>query len=98
MTSKRIFSWSKRQSGSEPYYRTGGLLPIETNDVEPSNDFEAKVRWNIREDHSALAKTRRDNAARDEPRSVVRCSLQGSRAGRRLQLCCVASPFADHLK
>jgi hypothetical protein len=42
MTSKRIFSWSKRQSGSEPYYRTGGLLPIETNE-EHSNDFEAKV-------------------------------------------------------
>jgi hypothetical protein len=44
MTSKRIFSWSKRQSGPEPYYRTGGLLPIETKEVEPSNDFEAKVR------------------------------------------------------
>ena len=55
MTSKRIFSWSKRQSGSEPYYRTGGLLPIETNELEANNDLEAKVRWNIRESYNALA-------------------------------------------
>ncbi|KAF1946752.1 hypothetical protein EJ02DRAFT_393918 [Clathrospora elynae] len=42
MTSKRIFSRSKRQSGSEPYYRTGGLL-LMTNDTDPSNGFEAKT-------------------------------------------------------
>ncbi|KAF1838000.1 hypothetical protein BDW02DRAFT_68353 [Decorospora gaudefroyi] len=46
MTSKRIFSWSKRQSASEPYYRTGGLLPIETNDIGSSNDFEAETSPN----------------------------------------------------
>ncbi|CAO2656324.1 Nn.00g051270.m01.CDS01 [Neocucurbitaria sp. VM-36] len=43
MSSKRIFSWSKRQSSSEPYYRTGGLLPIDTNETESSYDFEAKI-------------------------------------------------------
>ncbi|KAF2851212.1 hypothetical protein T440DRAFT_467942 [Plenodomus tracheiphilus IPT5] len=31
MSSKRMFSWSKRQSSSEPYYRTGGLLPIDAD-------------------------------------------------------------------
>ncbi|KAH9879798.1 hypothetical protein J1614_001822 [Plenodomus biglobosus] len=29
MNSKRTFLWSRRQSSSEPYYRTGGLLPID---------------------------------------------------------------------
>ncbi|KAF1843913.1 uncharacterized protein K460DRAFT_153963 [Cucurbitaria berberidis CBS 394.84] len=42
MTSKRIFSWSKRQSSAEPYYRTGGLLPIDTNGRDSSNGFETK--------------------------------------------------------
>ena len=44
MSSKRMFSWSKRQSNSEPYYRTGGLLPIEAVGSEPCHGFEAKVR------------------------------------------------------
>ena len=74
MTSKRIFSWSKRQSGSEPYYRTGGLLPIETNEIEASDDFEAKVRWTFERTTMRWQKTRRGNTERDEPRSVVRCS------------------------
>jgi hypothetical protein len=50
MSSKRLFaSWSKRQSGAEPYYRTGGLLPIDMMDVDASasdssNNLEPKVR------------------------------------------------------
>ncbi|KAF2623341.1 hypothetical protein BU25DRAFT_296497, partial [Macroventuria anomochaeta] len=43
MSSKRLFSWSKRQSNAEPYYKTGGLLPIDTIGNEPSNTTEAKV-------------------------------------------------------
>lgn len=43
MSSKRMFSWSRRQSASEPYYRTGGLLPIEAEGIEVSHGFEAKV-------------------------------------------------------
>jgi hypothetical protein len=42
MPTKRILSWSKRQSSSEPYYRTGGLLAIESIEPEP-NDYEPKV-------------------------------------------------------
>jgi hypothetical protein len=44
MSTKRMFSWSKRQSGAEPYYRTGGLLPIEANETDTSNGFDVKVR------------------------------------------------------
>ena len=50
MSSKRLFaSWSRRQSGAEPYYRTGGLLPIDMIDVDASgsdstNNVEPKVR------------------------------------------------------
>jgi hypothetical protein len=49
MSSKRLFTWSKRQSGAEPYYRTGGLLPIDMIDVDTSgsdssNTLEPKVR------------------------------------------------------
>ncbi|KAI1541362.1 SUI1 Translation initiation factor 1 eIF-1 SUI1 [Pyrenophora tritici-repentis] len=43
MPSKRILSWSKRSSSSEPYYRTGGLLPIDTVATEPSNELDAKT-------------------------------------------------------
>ncbi|KAH6637388.1 hypothetical protein C7974DRAFT_389411 [Boeremia exigua] len=42
MSSKRLFSWSRRQSTVEPYYKTGGLLPIESISSEPSNITEAK--------------------------------------------------------
>ncbi|KAH7085521.1 hypothetical protein BKA63DRAFT_499767 [Paraphoma chrysanthemicola] len=43
MSSKRIFSWSKRQSGSETYYRTGGIVPIDTSpELSSSNGVEAK--------------------------------------------------------
>ncbi|KAI4927319.1 hypothetical protein J4E85_005829 [Alternaria conjuncta] len=42
MPSKRILSWSKRQSSSEPYYRTGGLLSIESIEPESNTDVEAK--------------------------------------------------------
>jgi hypothetical protein len=49
MSSKRLFSWSRRQSGAEPYYRTGGLLPIDLIDIDASgsdssNTLEPKVR------------------------------------------------------
>ncbi|KAF2024702.1 hypothetical protein EK21DRAFT_78183 [Setomelanomma holmii] len=44
MSSKRIFSWSKRQSGSEVYYRTGGIVPIDASPDLISHGFEAKVR------------------------------------------------------
>ncbi|KAL6709534.1 hypothetical protein ACN47E_001469 [Coniothyrium glycines] len=43
MNSKRIFSWSKRQSSSETYYRTGGLLPIDADGAEFSNGLEVQV-------------------------------------------------------
>ncbi|KAH7378796.1 hypothetical protein BKA66DRAFT_513200 [Pyrenochaeta sp. MPI-SDFR-AT-0127] len=45
MSTKRIFSWSKRQSTSsaEPYYRTGGLLPIDANGTSPNDGLEAKT-------------------------------------------------------
>ena len=46
MPSKRILSWSKRQMSPEPYYRTGGLLPIDTLAIESSDDLDAKVRCN----------------------------------------------------
>ncbi|KAF1923555.1 uncharacterized protein M421DRAFT_308423 [Didymella exigua CBS 183.55] len=42
MSSKRLFSWQKRHSHAEPYYKTGGLLPIDSLGNEPSNDHEAK--------------------------------------------------------
>lgn len=45
MSSKRLFSWQKRQSNVEPYYKTGGLLSIDDLEGEPSNGAaEAKVR------------------------------------------------------
>ena len=44
MSSKRLFSWQKRQSNAEPYYKTGGLLSIDTLEGEPSTSTEAKVR------------------------------------------------------
>ncbi|RAR07640.1 hypothetical protein DDE83_006380 [Stemphylium lycopersici] len=47
MPSKRILSWSKRQSGSEPYYRTGGLLAIDSVEVESCNDIDAKTTLNV---------------------------------------------------
>lgn len=53
MTSKRLFSWSKRQSTAEPYYKTGGLLPIECIETESSNN-EAKVRPGRLRDELAL--------------------------------------------
>lgn len=43
MNSKRIFSRSKRQSSGEPYYRTGGLLPIDTKSPRLGEVFEAKT-------------------------------------------------------
>ncbi|UPX19603.1 uncharacterized protein EKO05_0009861 [Ascochyta rabiei] len=42
MSSKRLFSWQKRQSNAEPYYKTGGLLSIDALEGEPSNAPEAK--------------------------------------------------------
>ncbi|KAH7095175.1 hypothetical protein FB567DRAFT_21922 [Paraphoma chrysanthemicola] len=43
MTSKRIFSWSKRQSGSETYYRTGGIVPIDASpELSGNNGIDAK--------------------------------------------------------
>lgn len=44
MSSKRLFSWQKRQSSVEPYHKTGGLLSIDTLQGESSNSTEAKVR------------------------------------------------------
>jgi hypothetical protein len=44
MSSKRVFSWQKRHSKAEPYYKTGGLLSIDTLGNELSNDHVAKVR------------------------------------------------------
>lgn len=55
MNSKRIFSWSKRQSTSDPYYRTGGLLSIDASPEVSSNDFDAKVRIEDSRNHDALA-------------------------------------------
>lgn len=55
MSTKRIFSWSKRQSSPEPYYRTGGLLPIDTHGTGSGNGFEAKVRIDCSRNHDALA-------------------------------------------
>ncbi|KAH8727133.1 hypothetical protein GQ44DRAFT_770569 [Phaeosphaeriaceae sp. PMI808] len=43
MNSKKMFSWSKRQSGSEQYYRTGGIVAIDTSPVVSNNGIEAKV-------------------------------------------------------
>jgi hypothetical protein len=55
MNSKRIFSWSKRQSSSETYYRTGGLLPIEANGEDSGNGLEVQVRQTVPENFDALA-------------------------------------------
>ncbi|KAK1914955.1 hypothetical protein P3342_011884 [Pyrenophora teres f. teres] len=43
MPTKRILSWSKRSSSSEPYYRTGGLLAIDTAATESGNDVDEKT-------------------------------------------------------
>ncbi|KAF3036241.1 hypothetical protein E8E11_004405 [Didymella keratinophila] len=43
MSSKRVFSWQKRHSQVEPYYKTGGLVPIDTLGNESSTDHEAKL-------------------------------------------------------
>ncbi|KAH3906473.1 hypothetical protein HBH56_204410 [Parastagonospora nodorum] len=42
MTSRRIFSWSKRQSGGSEYYRTGGIVSIDSPHLV-NNGAEAKV-------------------------------------------------------
>lgn len=55
MSSKRLFSWSKRQSNAEPYYKTGGLLSIDALGIESGNDHEAKVRVNCRMTETELA-------------------------------------------
>jgi hypothetical protein len=55
MNSQKIFSWSKRQSTSDPYYRTGGLLSIEASPDVSSNGFEAKVRMDPSSIYDALA-------------------------------------------
>ena len=44
MSSRRLFSWSRRQSNAEPYYKTGGLLSIDTLENEFGSNAEAKVR------------------------------------------------------
>jgi hypothetical protein len=50
-----MFSWSKRQSGSETYYRTGGIIPIDASPDLSSNGVEAKVRIDDSRSLSALA-------------------------------------------
>ncbi|KAF3005191.1 hypothetical protein E8E13_010723 [Curvularia kusanoi] len=55
MSSKRLFSWSKRQSSAEPYYKTGGLLPIECLEPEASNNAEAQDSQTARRRPSNLS-------------------------------------------
>jgi hypothetical protein len=78
MTSKGIFFWSKRQSSAEPYYRTGGLLPIDTSPNDSSNGFETEVRVDD-EQPGALAERIDVVAQDDEHKSVVK--------GMRRELC-----------
>ncbi|KAJ4982762.1 hypothetical protein SVAN01_11744 [Stagonosporopsis vannaccii] len=54
MSSKRLFSWSKRTSNVEPYYKTGGLLPIEGIGTELGNIVEAKDAQKVRRRPSNL--------------------------------------------
>jgi len=55
MSSKKIFSWSKRQSSSDTYYRTGGLLSIDASPDLSVDGVEAKV-WMVNSGgHDALA-------------------------------------------
>ncbi|XPS68228.1 hypothetical protein M3J07_000513 [Ascochyta lentis] len=54
MSSKRLFSWQKRQSNAEPYYKTGGLLSIDALAGESSNGPEAKDTQNARRRPSRL--------------------------------------------
>jgi hypothetical protein len=69
MTSRRIFSWSKRQSGSE-YYRTGGIVPIDTSPDLSNNGAEAKVRADGSRRRCALAK-RTDVVAQSKANTTV---------------------------
>ncbi|KAH7394030.1 hypothetical protein DE146DRAFT_616609 [Phaeosphaeria sp. MPI-PUGE-AT-0046c] len=42
MNSKKMFSWSKRQSSLDNYYRTGGIVPIDTGPVASNHGAEQK--------------------------------------------------------
>jgi hypothetical protein len=55
MSSKRMFSWSKRQSAADPYYRTGGLLSIEASPDISITGVEPKVRMDDSRNRDALA-------------------------------------------
>jgi hypothetical protein len=65
-SSRRIFSWPKRQSASDMYYRTGGIIAIDTSPHVARNGVEAKVRLHDPESRGALAE-RMDVFAQTRP-------------------------------